>query len=89
LGGDDWVPPVTISKRMYGFLTENAFVRNKVEEFKIWCLIEALEAINIHHFDDHTTNVGYIDGRLVCIDFDKNSCEEAKKKEIHARNNRV
>lgn len=65
------------SRRVYGFLTERAQVRRGY--FNEYHLEEQLKNIGIIHHDLHYENVGRLNGRLVCIDFDSCSCKTRKK----------
>jgi hypothetical protein len=63
---------------VYGYVTERARLirRYKWENMLVWMEIIAdeLEEIGIVHPDLGPHNMGYINGRLICLDFDSNSC---------------
>jgi hypothetical protein len=63
---------------VYGYVTERARLVRRYSQLymDVWTQIIAdeLEDLGIVHPDLWVGNVGYIGGRLVCIDFDTNSC---------------
>jgi len=69
------------SRTMYGYLSEKADLRGvRLSKHKARKLENKLLSIGINHYDIRRCNVGYLNGNLVCIDFDSNSCNKKIKK---------
>lgn len=61
---------INVSNVVYGFLSQRAKITGRNSEKDGEYMSVRLNSIGICHDDMHTYNLGYIDGRLVCIDFD-------------------
>ena len=73
-GSGSWGEVITRSYGYY-YITEFAKVRklNKKEQKQIKPLEEKMEKLDLGSYDLHDKNMGMIRGRLVCIDFGKES----------------
>jgi len=71
---DEWC---VSTHRMYGYLSQRARMTGRfISEDDEWYMRESLRDIGINHCDLHSSNVGYINGFMVCIDFDAYSCKK-------------
>lgn len=64
---------------VYGYLTQIAEIRDEVDESEFYLIRSQLKEIGIAHCDLWEGNVGYIKNKIICIDFDSNSCRWRRK----------
>lgn len=74
----DHIEPEVGYRVVYGYLTQVVQVRRSVDWDDLHDLRWALSQIGITHYDLWEENVGYVGERMVCIDFDHNSCQWAR-----------
>lgn len=71
------------SHNMHGYLSQRVELRGvHLTDGKVTKIKQDLLDIGINHFDIRRDNVGYLNGSLVCIDFDTNSCHLNKQTQI-------
>lgn len=61
---------INVKNRAYGYLSQRAKITGRCTEGDEEYMRLKLAQIGIPHDDLHTYNIGYVEGRMVCIDFD-------------------
>lgn len=77
--GEDTSPDLEWAT-IYGYWTEHVRIPSRIPSYKrVHALWKGLRELGLLHDDLHKFNMGVIDGRLVCIDFDTASCRDVPK----------
>jgi hypothetical protein len=72
----DHVCDIIKTYNMYGYLSQRVNLKRALSRRAAKELESKLLDIGINHYDIRLGNVGHLNGNLVCIDFDSNSCKK-------------